>query len=304
MTDPTALNKYEHKAADGTRIIYVTYEMPAFDHSTRINQAKPLLEAIALELPIMNNQAKQLYDKQNEIADHYQQEIERLSEKADADEDKLKRDIEELANVLSDKERLIKEITDNYENNLKDKDKEIKEKQEEIKKKNDELLPKDQQTKTTQDKLIATEKAKEELEKVTNDSLSYLENANQEIARLKKEMEKLKSDCYIIEQDEAVDKLKQRLSKATSLRSEESRASSSPSSSSAVNNNQGDNHSAITIKMNTTLPTFNGRPESNVNEWLYSCKRILEYSNYDGSRKVGLASSYLRDIASQDYILH
>jgi hypothetical protein len=56
--------------------------------------------------------------------------------------------------------------------------------------------------------------------------------------------------------------------------------------------------------MNTTLPTFNGRPESNVNEWLYSCKRILEYRNYDESRRVGLASSYLRDIASQDCILH
>jgi hypothetical protein len=56
--------------------------------------------------------------------------------------------------------------------------------------------------------------------------------------------------------------------------------------------------------MNTTLPTFNGRPESNVNEWLYSCKRFLEYSNNDEGRRVGLASSYLRNIASQDYILH
>ncbi len=64
----------EHRTTDGKRLIYVTYEMPDFIHFTTIGQTKPLLESIALELPKFNEQTKELYIKQNEIAEDYQRE--------------------------------------------------------------------------------------------------------------------------------------------------------------------------------------------------------------------------------------
>ena len=60
----------------------------------------------------------------------------------------------------------------------------------------------------------------------------------------------------------------------------------------------------IKIKMNTTLPTFNGRPESNVEEWIYAANRILDMGEYSDDEKVAIASNYLRDLALQDYLLH
>ena len=45
---------------------------------------------------------------------------------------------------------------------------------------------------------MAKEKDKDELEKLTNDGLAHLENANQEKTKLKTEIEKLKSDSSIV----------------------------------------------------------------------------------------------------------
>jgi len=281
--------------------------MPDFSHFTTIGQTKPLLESIALELPKFNEQTKQLYEKQNEIAEHYQRQIDDEAERAEEEANKLKEDVNKLRED-------VKEITESYESKLRDKDKDIESKETELRQKNEEIKLKGQQIKTYQDRLMAKEKDKDELEKLTNDSLAHLENANEEITKLKTEIEKLKSDSSIVEKEGTIDKFRQRLNKATSFQnnivvSSSTTTISSSSTAAAANdssrsNNVTDNTTAITIKMNTTLPTFNGQPESNVNEWLYSCKRILEYSNYDESRRVGLASSYLRDIASQDYILH
>ncbi len=107
MTEQTALKKIEHKSIDGKRLIYVTYEMPDFSHFTTVGQTKPLLDSIALELPKLNEQTKQLYNKQNEIAEHYQRQKAAEEQKAEEEANKLKED--------------IKEITERYENKLKDK---------------------------------------------------------------------------------------------------------------------------------------------------------------------------------------
>ncbi len=58
------------------------------------------------------------------------------------------------------------------------------------------------------------------------------------------------------------------------------------------------------IKMNTTLPTFHGRHDSNIGKWLYSANRTLEMAEYTDYEKVAIASNYLRDLAAQDYMLH
>jgi hypothetical protein len=59
-----------------------------------------------------------------------------------------------------------------------------------LRQKNEEIKLKGQQIKTYQDRLMAKEKDKDDLEKLTNDSLAHLEDANQEITKLKTEIEK------------------------------------------------------------------------------------------------------------------
>jgi len=125
--------------------------MSDFSHFNNIEQAKPLLKAIALELPKINEQVKQLYNKQNEIADHYQQEIEAEATKAEEEINKLKAD--------------FRELTENYENQIKEKDKEIEAKKIELNQKNEEIELKGKQIDTYHDRLIEKEKTKEDLEK-------------------------------------------------------------------------------------------------------------------------------------------
>ena len=57
------------------------------------------------------------------------------------------------------------------------------------------------------------------------------------------------------------------------------------------------------IKMDSTLPTFNGNPDSNVSEWLHSIIRILDACTYPGKEKVLLASNSLKELALQDYLI-
>ena len=57
------------------------------------------------------------------------------------------------------------------------------------------------------------------------------------------------------------------------------------------------------IKMDSTLPTFNGSPDSNVSEWLHATMRILDACPYPGKEKVLLASNALRSFALQDYLI-
>ncbi len=57
------------------------------------------------------------------------------------------------------------------------------------------------------------------------------------------------------------------------------------------------------IKMDSTLPTFNGSPDSNVSEWLHATKRILDACPYPGNEKVLIASNALRSYALQDYLI-
>ena len=270
----SALEKIEHK--NGEQVIYITYNMPEHSGFSKYStQAKPLLDAIASAFPEMNEQAKKLYEKQNEIADHYQQEVERL-------EDKASEAAARFQNEIENQKALIDEITAKYEKTLSEKFEELKALRNELK--------------LTQQKLIAREQDKVHLEKITNDSLTSLENANQVISNLKKDIEKAKEDCVIVE-DNVVDKLKKRYELATYS----NKTTRFEKEASAC---EEELSSGLKIKMNTTLPTFNGRPESNVNEWLYAAKRMLEFGKYAEQTKVGIASNYLRELASQDYLLY
>ena len=57
------------------------------------------------------------------------------------------------------------------------------------------------------------------------------------------------------------------------------------------------NSNNLKIKMNTTLHTFNGRPDSNTDQWLYVSNRILAIINYSDEEKVAIATNYLRELA-------
>ena len=57
------------------------------------------------------------------------------------------------------------------------------------------------------------------------------------------------------------------------------------------------------IRCEQTLPYFNGRPESNVREWLHACKITFNLANCGEDERVPLASNYLKELALQDYLV-
>lgn len=72
----------------------------------------------------------------------------------------------------------------------------------------------------------------------------------------------------------------------------------------AVSQSQS-NHSIgnIGIKMNNNLPTFSGRPDQSVSEWIFQVNRLLEVSGYTDREKIIIAANYLNDTALSDYIV-
>ena len=57
-------------------------------------------------------------------------------------------------------------------------------------------------------------------------------------------------------------------------------------------------------KLQSTLTTFHGRTGENKGDWLFYTNRVMEHSSHNDREKILLASSYLRDVAQQDYILY
>ena len=60
----------------------------------------------------------------------------------------------------------------------------------------------------------------------------------------------------------------------------------------------------LSKKLQSTLTTFHGRTGENIGDWLFYTNRVMEHSSHNDREKILLASSYLRDIAQQDYILY
>ena len=63
------------------------------------------------------------------------------------------------------------------------------------------------------------------------------------------------------------------------------------------------NSQKFRIKMDSTLTTFRGRPDENINDWLYTLDRAFRTGCYTSDEKLMIGTNYLKDIAIQDYIV-
>jgi hypothetical protein len=60
----------------------------------------------------------------------------------------------------------------------------------------------------------------------------------------------------------------------------------------------------IKLKINTSLPAFEGLPNQNIGEFIHGADRIFELGQYSDPEKVNVASSYLKGIAFSDWLIH
>ena len=122
-----SLKKTEVKDTNG-KTLYVSYTIEDLASITKwVGAGKSLLDEVATELLTINEQSKKLFDKQIEIANHYQNEINQLDVKlkeSATNEAKLS-DIENKLDACN--EQLIDKIKE-----LEAKEKEVKEQQDEI----------------------------------------------------------------------------------------------------------------------------------------------------------------------------
>ena len=122
-----SLKKTEVKDTNG-KTLYVSYTIEDLASITKwVGAGKSLLDEVATELLTINEQSKKLFDKQIEIANHYQNEINQLDVKlkeSATNEAKLA-DTENKLDACN--EQLIDKIKE-----LEAKEKEVKEQQDEI----------------------------------------------------------------------------------------------------------------------------------------------------------------------------
>ena len=273
--------KKTDKTNENGVIVYTYYELPDFSNfSNYLTQAKPLLEEVKIILSSLKDQAEASYLKQIEIADHYQKQNEILEQEKST----LQKQLEE---ATAEKEQLVEET---------------KEKFQEV---SDKL---DKQMEDASTEITA-------LEGHATNAIAQLSNATEQIESQKKEIDRLKdmldrqshttnSSTSIYTASHELKKTYESLMGKLNSRT----ISSSPSSTSIIstpsNTRCNKNNNQIKIKMNTTLPYFHGRPDNNIEEWIYTANRTLDLADYTDYEKVAVATNYLRDLAAQDYMLH
>ena len=317
--------------------VYVTYSIDELSSITKWTGAgKTLLEEISLEFNNINAQSKALFDKQIEIAAHYQDQLKQTVDKLAQTEAKLTeteskldscdgqlldktRALETKEKELQDKQEehnklltaynynyssestnLLEETTHSYENKLKD----LKE----------DLNQKSRQIQSIQEKLEKSETTKNESKQLATKLLDSLESAKKTIEQLQNQNKiQPNRDIIDIEHDELSD-LKKRINllekiqqnpnpNSTSDRGLLSRQSSVTTESLKTKDNTEEK--GIKIEMKTSLPYFTGRSDSmNVGDWLFQSKKIMDLAKYTDAQMVAVGTNHLKDLAATDYILH
>ena len=330
-----SLKKTEVKDTNG-KTLYVSYTIEDLASITKwVGAGKSLLDEVATELLTINEQSKKLFDKQIEIANHYQNEINQLDVKlkesatneaklADT-ENKLDACNEQLIDKIKEleaKEKEVKEQQDeidklmsahNYNNNNDGESQTILEEatnsyEKQLKELKEDLNQKARQIQMLQEKVDKTENSRNEIKQLADKLIGDLELANETI----KERLVQNKDVIEIDKDEYSD-LKKRMEaldkdthrQIATINSKRPSSQMSASSESAKFKDDFDDK-GIKIDMRTTLPTFSGRPDANPNigDWLFQSKKIMDLARYTDSQMVAVGTNHLKDLAAQDYILH
>jgi chromosome segregation ATPase len=290
------LTKTEIRGDDG-EVAYFYFEAPEMSSWSRFEQAKPVIEEIKQVLESMKAQADALHRKSIEIASYYQRKASEAGETSKREVDRLNGSLNELQTRLeqvqamqTSSEEKIREMTENRVEIVQQLNAEREKSVEQAEQATLEKASLNSKAEELQTKLEQTthseRAARDELKNISDRSAAQLIEAAQKVKELSDEIANLKMKATKEAFNTAALQLKQALSNSTT---ESSLASSK--------------NKAIKIKMNTTLQTFSGRPDDNINEWLYQTNRILEVGDYNDYEKVTIASSYLRELASQDYML-
>ena len=347
-TEPTAMLATNFTDPNTNEIIYYTYEMPDFSSLTRCEQTKKLLDSAKRAFEATNQQTKALYNRQIEIAKHYQSEMCKLkdiirstaSASASEEENRLRPEIELLR---TENTRLTLSAT-NREQRIITLEKSIKDKQEEWDRTNSESsraasrlqqLMDDKQEEYNQTSSDALEKI-QKLTQILNERQQELSDAITAEQEMREEMQKTRAEMKDTEEKAAqsIEALNQATKQIEILQAQiKNAAHSNVSQANSVKERidaafkdamnrfkrtpkdseiqsitesefsapSKSKSTTIKVKMNATIPYFHGRPENNIGEWLYAAERILDMANYTGKEKVDIASTYLRDLAQQDY---
>ena len=303
---------------------YYYYSMPDISGFTRYNdQAKPLLEELTKCLENMRTQTEAFHNKQVEIIDNYQKKLEEVGKENDnkilKSEEAYQRDKQELIDKLASFEIEKTTFTANAKKNalestakiqvLTDRFKEYSESTDK------ELGTSRQAEHELKNQLNSVIADKDKIKDISNKSIEALKVAQSQIIKLKElqpggnNKNNSSTSCNSTEVDELNTAFEQALNMMKPRKSLGAHFDSNP----VINIPDLDTtfceqfykkSNQLKIKMNTTLPTFHGRPDNNIVEWLYAAKRFLDIGNYTDIEKVAVASNYLRDIAAQDYMLH
>jgi flagellar biosynthesis chaperone FliJ len=332
-----SLKKTEVKNSNG-QTHYISYSIDDLSSITKwVGGGKALFEEIINEFTNINIQSKALFDKQIEIAAHYQAQIKQIENKVaqtetklaeaeskldscdgqlinktqalEAIEKELKEKHEDCEKLLSthdnnngnDTLNLLEETTNSYESKLNA----VKE----------DLNQKTRQIQLIHEQLKKTEATKNESKQLAVKLVDNLESANKTIIQLKAQIKNQNTkEISNIENDELSD-LKQRITvieqnKQTSNSSSRgngsflSRQTSVSTDSSKIR--YDNDEKGIEIEMKTSLPSFSGRSDTNQNigDWLFQTKKIMDLAKYTDAQMVAVGTNHLIDLAAQDYILH
>jgi chromosome segregation ATPase len=285
--------------------VYVTYSIDELSSITKWTGAgKTLLEEISLEFNNINAQSKSLFDKQIEIAAHYQDQLKQTEDKLAQTEAKIaeiESKLDSCDGQLIDKTQALeakeKELqtkqaeydklltaynyNDNSDNNLLEETTHSYESKLKALKEN--LYQKTNQIQLIQEKLEKAEATKNETKQLAAKLVDSLESANNTIKQLQNQSKNQPNrDIIDIEHDELSD-LKKRINllekiqqnpnpNSTSDRGLLSRQSSVTTESLKTKDNTEEK--GIKIEMKTSLPYFTGRSDSmNVGDWLFQSKK-------------------------------
>jgi len=330
-----SLKKTEVKN-NNNQTLYISYSIEDLSSITKwVGSGKALFEELVNEFTNINIQSKALFDKQIEIAAHYQAQIKKVENKVaqteiklveteskldscdgqlinktqalEAIEQELKEKHEECEKLLSthnnntgnDTLNLLEETTNSYESKLNAVQ--------------EDLNQKTRQIQMIHEKLKKTEATKNESKQLAVKLVDNLESANKTIAQLQAqiknknnienidndELSELKKRITIIEQSEQTSNSNSRGN--GSFLSKQTSVSTNSSKIRDDNDEQG-----IEIEMKTSLPFFSGRSDANQNigDWLFQTKKIMDLAKYTDAQMVAVATNHLIDLAAQDYILY
>ena len=338
----TSLTLHKIENPNTKEVEYFFYTMPDFSGFTNYTaQAKPLLVELKSSLESMQDQAEGSHQKQLETIKTYEAKIKAIEADNQANLIQLKEKYEAALKQTNEKwEKELEEAATKIDA-CRDQLQECLAAKQEAEKKLEEAdtnidLYKNQLEETTQKLNSSNEqfsKFKKAAEKEVGlaadetklaqeaalKSIESLKLANKEIFELNAQVKhfkslKLKENINL----SAIDRINAAYEEAMSISSKRAYSNTSSTiealdSSKQKNNYQTDmvlnenprkENNKLKIKMSTTLPEFHGKPDSNIEEWLYAATRILDMANYTDREKVAVASNYLRDIALADYLLH